>query len=77
MDGLVEIDSKAMKLLTSLNKANIYDRAQTTCQKLLEKEDGKVDSLSQLAYAQKISEILGLNSDSSKLRSHLASITCK
>ncbi len=76
-DGLVEVDSKATKLLISLNKANIYDKTQTTCQKLWEKEDGTVDSLAQLAYMQKISEILGISSDSSKLRAHLASITCK
>jgi len=76
-EGLVEVDPKATKLLISLNKANIYDKTQITCQKLLEKEDGTVDTLAQIAYAQKISEILGLSSDSSKLRAHLASITYK
>lgn len=75
--GILEIDSKATKLLKSLNDANIYDKTQTTCQKLWEKEDGSVDRLAQTAYMPKVIEVLEINSDSSKLRSHLASITCK
>jgi len=76
-DGVLEVDSKATKLLKSLTDANIYDKMQTTCQKLWEKEDGSIDRLAQTAYMPKIIEVLGINSDSSKLRSHLASITCK
>lgn len=76
-DGVLEVDSKATKLLKSLTDANIYNKTQTTCQKLWEKEDGSVDRLAQTAYMPKIIEVLGINNDSSKLRSHLASITCK
>jgi hypothetical protein len=73
-DGIVEIDSKANKLITSLNKANIYYKAHTTGQKLWQKEDGKVDYQAQHVHMPKVTEVLEINQDSSKLRSHLASI---
>jgi hypothetical protein len=76
-DGMVEIDSKASKLITSLNKANIYDKAHSTGQKLWEKEDGSVDYQAQHVHMPKVTEVLEINQDSSKLRSHLASITCR
>ncbi len=76
-DGIIEIDSKASKLITSLNKANIYDKAHSTGQKLWEKEDGSVDYQAQNVHMPKVTEVLEINQDSSKLRSHLASITCR
>jgi hypothetical protein len=76
-DGIIEVDSKATKLITSLNKANIYDKAHNTGQKLWEKEDGTVDYQAQHVHMPKVVEVLEINQDSSKLRSHLASITSK
>jgi hypothetical protein len=76
-DGVLEVDSKATKLITSLNKANIYNKAHTSGQKLWEKEDGSVDNLAQHVHMPKVTEVLSINQDSSKLRSHLASITCR
>lgn len=76
-DGMIEIDSKASKLITSLNKANIYDKAHATGQKLWEKADGSVDYQAQHVHMPKVTEVLEINQDSSKLRSHLASITCR
>ncbi len=76
-NGVIEIDSKASKLITSLNKANIYDKAHTKGQKLWEREDGSVDYQAQHVHMPKVTEVLEINQDSSKLRSHLASITCR
>lgn len=76
-NGVVEIDSKASKLITSLNKANIYNKAHSAGQKLWEKEDGSVDHQAQHVHMPKVAEVLEINQDSSKLRSHLASITCR
>ena len=76
-NGILEVDSKASKLLTSLNKANIYDKAHITGQKLWERKDGSVDHTAQNVHISKVTEVLEINHDSSKLRSHLASITCR
>jgi hypothetical protein len=76
-NGMLEIDSKASKLITSLNKANIYNKAHSAGQKLWEKEDGSVDHQAQHVHMPKVTEVLEINQDSSKLRSHLASITCR
>jgi hypothetical protein len=76
-EGMIEIDSKATKLITSLNKAKIYDKAHNTGQKLWEKEDGTVDYQAQYVHMPKVVEVLEINQDSSKLRSHLASITLR
>lgn len=76
-DGIIETDSKATKLITSLNKANIYDKAHITGQKLWQMEDGSVNHEAQNIHLPKVVEVLGINQDSSKLRSHLASITSR
>jgi hypothetical protein len=76
-DGILETDVKANKLINSLNKANIYNKAHSTGQKLWEKEDGSVDHLAQHVHMPKVTEVLEINQDSSKLRSHLASITSR
>jgi hypothetical protein len=74
--GFVEPDPKATKLLKSLSDANIFDVAHSTGKKLWEKEDG-VDYDAQHVHMPKVGEVLEINMDSSKLRSHLANITAR
>jgi hypothetical protein len=74
--GFVEPDPKAIKLLKSLSDANIFDVAHSTGKKLWETLNG-VDHDAQHVYMPKVGEVLEINNDSSKLRSHLASITSK
>jgi len=74
--GFVETDPKAAKLITSLNNANIFDVAHATGKKLWEKEDG-VNYDAQHVHMPKVGEVLEMNIDSSKLRSHLANITSR
>ena len=74
--GFVEPDPKANKLIKSLNDANIFDVAHSTGKKLWEKEDG-VDYDAQHVHMPKVGEVLEINMDSSKLRSHLANITAR
>jgi chromosome segregation ATPase len=74
--GFVEPDPKANKLIKSLNDANIFDVAHSTGKKLWEKDDG-VDYDAQHVHMPKVGEVLEINMDSSKLRSHLANITAR
>jgi hypothetical protein len=74
--GYIESDPKAAKLLTSLNSANIFDVAHSTGKKLWEKDDG-VNHDSQTVHMPKVTEVLDIKEDSSKFRSHLASITTR
>jgi hypothetical protein len=74
-DGNIEYDPKATKLLRSLNKANIFDVTHSTGKKLWQKEDGSVNYDAQHVHMPKVTEILEINEDSSKLRTHLANIT--
>jgi hypothetical protein len=74
--GYMEPDPKATKLITSLNNANIFDVAHSTGKKLWETEKG-VNHDAQNVHMPKVTEVLQINEDSSKFRSHLASITSK
>jgi hypothetical protein len=74
--GFLEPDPKATKLLKSLSDANIFDVAHLTGKKLWEKENG-IDYDAQHVHMPKVGEVLEINIDSSKLRSHLANITTK
>ena len=74
--GFMEPDPKATKLISSLNNANIFDVAHSTGKRLWETEDG-VNHDAQNVHMQKVTEILQINEDSSKFRSHLANITSK
>ena len=74
--GYIESDPKAAKLITSLNNANIFDVAHTTGKKLWETEDG-VNHDSQHVHMPRVTEVLDIKDDSSKFRSHLASITSR
>jgi hypothetical protein len=76
-DGIIEIDSKANKLISSLNKANIYDKVHNTGQKLWKRDDGNLDYEAQHVHMPKVTEVLEISQDSSKLRSHLADITSR
>lgn len=76
-DGNVETDPRATKLLRSLNNANIFDVTHSTGKKLWEKEDGTVNHDAQSFHILKVGEVLDINNDSSKFRSHLATITSK
>ena len=75
--GFLEPDPKATKLIKSLNDANIFDVAHLTGKKLWETEDGSVNYDAQHVHMPKVGEVLEINIDSSKLRSHLANITTK
>ena len=74
--GFVESDPKAAKLITSLNNANIFDLAHNTGKKLWETEDG-VNHDAQHVHMLRVTEVLDIKDDSSKFRSHLASITSR
>jgi hypothetical protein len=74
--GFVESDPKAAKLITSLNNANIFDLAHSTGKKLWEREDG-VNHDAQHVHMPRVTEVLDIKDDSSKFRSHLASITSR
>lgn len=74
-DGNIEYDPKATKLLKSLHKANIFDVTHSTGKKLWQKEDGTVNYDAQHVHMPKVTEVLEINEDSSKLRTHLANIT--
>jgi hypothetical protein len=74
--GYVESDPKAAKLITSLNNANIFDVAHNTGKKLWETEDG-VNHDAQNVHMPRVTEVLDIKEDSTKFRSHLASITSR
>jgi hypothetical protein len=74
--GFIETDPKATKLISSLNNANIFDVAHTTGKKLWETEEG-INHNAQYIHMPKVTEVLEINEDSSKLRSHLANITSR
>jgi hypothetical protein len=74
--GYIESDPKAAKLITSLNNANIFDVAHSTGKKLWESEDG-VNHDAQNVHMPRVTEVLDIKDDSSKFRSHLASITSR
>lgn len=74
-NGFIEPDPKANKLIKSLNDANLYDVAHATGKKLWEKEDGTVNHDAQNVHILKVGEVLDINNDSSKFRTHLANIT--
>ena len=77
--GFLESDPKAAKLITSLNNANIFDVAHSTGKKLWETENGvnydaqKFTSFDNV-HMPKVTEVLDIKEDSTKFRSHLASI---
>jgi len=73
--GFIESDPKAAKLLNSLNSANIFDVTHSTGKKLWEKEDGTINHDAQNIHILKVGEVLEINNDSSKFRTHLANIT--
>jgi hypothetical protein len=74
--GYIESDPKAAKLITSLNNANIFDVAHSTGKKLWETEEG-VNHDAQHVHMPKVTEVLDIKDDSTKFRSHLASITSR
>ena len=74
--GFLETDPKAAKLITSLNNANIFDVAHSTGKKLWETDNG-VNHDAQTIHMPKVTEVLDIKDDSSKFRSHLASITSR
>jgi hypothetical protein len=74
-NGFIEPDPKAAKLIKSLSDANLYDVAHATGKKLWEKEDGTVNRDAQNVHILKVGEVLDIDNDSSKFRTHLANIT--
>jgi len=74
--GYIESDPKAVKLLTSLNNANIFNVAHATGKKLWETDKG-VNHDAQHFHMTKVTEVLDIKEDSTKFRSHLASITSR
>ena len=76
-DGNIETDPKATKLIRNLGRSGIWNKAHSTGKKLWEKEDGSVNQDAQVVFLPRISEVLEIDKDSTKLRGRLASITAR
>ncbi len=76
MDGNIEKDPKAIKLINNLSRSGIYDKTHNTGKKLWENNDGSVNSTAQEAHLPRVMEALEIDKgDSSKFRSRLACVT--
>ena len=76
-DGNMETDPKATKLIRSLGRSGVWNKAHSTGKKLWEKADGTVNVDAQNVFMPHVTEVLDMDKDSSKLRSRLASITAR
>lgn len=76
-DGNMETDPKATKLIRSLGRSGVWNKAHSTGKKLWEKSDGTVNVDAQNVFMPHVTEVLDMDKDSSKLRSRLASITAR
>lgn len=76
-DGNIETDPKATKLIRNLGRSGMWNKAHSTGKKLWEKEDGSVNAEAQYTFMPRVSEVLEIDKDSTKLRSKLATITAK
>jgi uncharacterized protein len=76
-DGNIETDPKAIKLIRNLGRSGIWDKSHSNGKKLWEKEDGSVNYDAQTVFMPQVMEVLDIDTDSSKFRRHLASITAR
>jgi hypothetical protein len=77
VDGNIETDPKATKLIRNLGRSGMWNKAHSTGKKLWEDEDGLVNYEAQDVFMSNVIEVLEIDKDSSKLRSRLASITAR
>jgi hypothetical protein len=75
-DGNIETDPKAVKLIRSINKSGLCQKASVAANELWSK-DGRMDTEKYGVYAGKVTEVMQLEKDSSKLRNKLASVTAR
>jgi hypothetical protein len=74
-NGEVETDSKALKLINKMEESGLCDQAKVAADALWTKPDGSMDIDKYSVYAGKVTEVMQIDQDSSKLRAKLASIT--
>lgn len=74
-DGNIETDPKATKLIRSLNRSGIYRKALETSKEVWTTSDGESHKPVYDMFSEQVSEVLGIDNDSKKLRSRLASTT--
>ena len=77
VDGNVETDPKATKLIRSIGKSGLSIQANVAADKLWTREDGKMDHEKYGIYADKVTEVMQLDKDSAKLRNKLASVMAR
>jgi uncharacterized protein YukE len=77
VDGNVETDPKATKLIRSINKSGLCAQTKTASDDLWTNTDGRMDHDKYEVYAGKVTEIMMLENDSTKLRNKLASVTAR
>ena len=76
-DGNVETDPKATKLIRSINNSGLCQQATVAANDLWTNEDGRMDTDKYGVYAGKVTEVMQLEKDSTKLRNKLASVTAR
>lgn len=76
-DGNIETDPNATKLIRNLGKSGMWNKAHTTGKKLWETEDGTVNKDAQEVFMPRVTEVMEIGKDSTKLRRQLASITAR
>jgi hypothetical protein len=76
-DGNIETDPNATKLIRNLGKSGMWNKAHATGKKLWEKEDGTVNKDAQQVFMPRVTEVMEIGKDSTKLRRRLASITAR
>jgi hypothetical protein len=74
-NGEVETDPKALKLINKMEESGLCDQAKAAADALWTKPDGSMDIDKYSVYAGKVTEVMQIDQDSSKLRAKLASIT--
>lgn len=76
-DGNIETDPKATKLIRSIGQSGLSVQAKVAADDLWTKPDGKMDADKYSVYAGKVTEVMQLDKDSTKLRNKLASVTVR
>ena len=77
VDGNIETDPKATKLIRSINKSGLCQQATVAANDLWTNEDGRMDTDKYGVYTGKVTEVMQLEKDSTKLRNKLASVTVR
>lgn len=76
-DGNIETDPKATKLIRSINNSGLCQQATAAANDLWTNSDGRMDTDKYGVYAGKVTEVMQLEKDSTKLRNKLASVTAR